>query len=266
MRKLAFIGAGNVAEALIRGIIKAGLRVPAEIVVSGRSPERLKRLAAQCGIKAVSNAEAVAFGDIVVVAVKPKDMQEALAPLQGKFAGKILVSVLAGTSLEKLASVVGPTKIIRTMPNTPAQVGEGMTALCRSNEVSDAEFDEIIGIFAALGHAEVLDERHFDAFTAVAGSGPAYVYLFIEALAEAAAREGIPPVEALEIVTQTVKGAVRMVELAGRHPTILRQEVCSPGGTTIEAIRVFDDRNFRGIINDAVRACAEKSERMGGKA
>ena len=192
-------------------------------------------------------------------------MEEVIRELRPCLNGKAIVSIAAGWTLERLETVLAGTgaTCMRVMPNTPAMVSEGMTAICEESSMSDEDF--VKGIFDALGKTVILPENLFDGVTALSGSGPAYVYMFIEAMADAAVLEGIPRKKAYEMAAQTVLGSALMVLSTGNHPGELKDAVCSPGGTTIEAVASLEKNGLRSAVIDAIRVCAEKSRKMSHK-
>ncbi len=269
--KLGVIGVGNMGSAIIRGCIASGM--PAEeISGAGRTPEKIEAFARETGIGVCSSIPSlVETCDALMIAVKPKDVKSVIdqaAPVLSP--DKMIISIAAGLSvadLQQMAAESGKMpaekiKVVRVMPNTPAMAGEGMSALCRSTAVTDEEFDYVMGIFSKIGQAEEIPEILMDAVTGVSGSGPAYVYLFIEALADGAVLAGLPREKALKFAAQTVLGSAKMVLETGQHPGVLKDAVCSPGGTTIEGVRVLEAAGFRHAAMSAVIASAEKSRSM----
>ena len=200
----------------------------------------------------------------LIMAVKPNIMESALEAVRESLpADSVLISIAAGISLKKLAFYTGPeTKIVRVMPNTPAMVGEGMASVSPNVNVTEAETADVVAIFSSFGKAVVTDEKLIDAVCGLSGSGPAYVYMFIEALADGAVREGMPRQMAYTFAAQTVLGAAKMVLETGRHPGALKDDVCSPGGTTIEAVRTLEESSFRAATMNAVIASAEKNKSL----
>lgn len=262
--KLGVIGVGNMGGAIIRGCVSAGFN-PADITVCGHHPEHLKEMAEQLGISVSASAESLtAASDIVLVAVKPKNVAEVLYDIEPAFTEKkILVSIVAGRTIESLsASCTTARRIIRAMPNTPALVGSGMTALSRSEYVTDEEYSEVENIFSGIGMVQEVPESLMDAVTGLSGSGPAYVYMFIEALADGGVLNGLPRNQAVQLAAQTVYGSARMVLETGGHPAELKDAVCSPGGTTIEGVRELEAGGFRSTVIEAVTAASEKSKEL----
>lgn len=263
---LALIGAGAMGEALLRGLIAAKTYAPTDLVLCGRRPERVQELADSLGAHvAASPEEAVHGADVVLLAVKPHIVEAALAPLRDVLTPhQILVSVAAGISLSRLeACLNAPVPIVRAMPNTPALVGMGATAICAGSHVKPADLEAALAIFASVGLCVQAEEKWFGAVTGLSGSGPAYVFLFIEALADGGVRAGLPRDVALQLAAQTVLGSAQMVLETGKHPGALKDQVASPGGTTIAAIHALEKGAFRGTVMDAVVASANRSRELG---
>lgn len=262
--KLGVIGAGNIAGSIVRGVVRAGNISPQDIIVSDIHEGKLAPLK-ELGIKTtLSNKEAVAGSDMVLLAIKPNIAPMVLADVKDELQGKLLVSVVAGFTREMISNIVGESvKIVRTMPNVALLVGEGMTVLCRTNNVSDSDFDSVRAIFDANGKTAVLNEYLFDAATATNGSGPAYVFVMIEAMADAAVLQGIPRDVAYLLVEQTILGSAKLALETGEHPGKLKDMVCSPGGTSIEAIYRLEKNGLRATMIDAMDACTKKSAELG---
>lgn len=259
--KLGVIGVGNMGAAIIRGYIAGGAS-PSDIWIYQRNEEKRSAFAAETGVNACSSASELADKcDAVLIAVKPAQVRDVTAQIKDKLADRLLISIAAGLTVDQLVEA-GGHKVVRVMPNTPSQVGSGMSALCRNDQVSDTEFAEVMKIFESVGKAAEVQESLFDAVTGLSGSGPAYVYLFIEALADGGVLAGLPRPMAIEFAAQTVAGAAQMVLETGRHPGELKDAVCSPGGTTIEGVRNLEAGGFRSTVVEAVMAAAEKSEEM----
>lgn len=268
--KLGIIGAGNMGGAIIRGYIAAGA-APEDITVLGHHPGRMQAMHEELGIVCASDyCGAVSGNDAVMVAVKPKDMADVLSGISPFLkSSQTVISIAAGKSIAQISDMLETSgispderRIVRVMPNTPLMAGEGMSALCRSRAVPDEVFESVTDIFSGAGKAAEISENLMDAVGAVSGCGPAYVYMFIEALADGGVREGMPRAQAYEFAAQTVLGAAKMVLETGRHPGELKDAVCSPGGTTIEAVSVLERAGFRSAVIDAVSAAAGKSKNM----
>lgn len=259
--KLGVIGFGNMGSAIVKGYIAAGAD-PADIFICGHHPERLAAFSSESGVTVCETpSELAEAADAVMIAVKPVNVRDVIDEIKSSLSEKLLISIAAGISLEQLEEA-GGSKVVRVMPNTPSQVGAGVSAVCRNDKVSDEEFAEVLRIFESVGKAAEIKESLMDAVTGLSGSGPAYVYLFIEALADGAVLAGMKRDMALEFAAQTVAGAAQMVLETGRHPGELKDAVCSPGGTTIEAVRMLEAGGFRSTVMEAVIASAEKSADM----
>lgn len=266
IKTIGMIGTGNMGSAILRGIVDAGYVRPGQITVFDVSRKRTREIEEDLpGIHvAQSCAETADLSDLVILAVKPLYIQEVIDEMSGSLRGKAVLSIAAGWSvsmLEKALSGTGATWL-RVMPNTPAMVGEGMTAICDETTFTQEDFDFAKGIFDAVGKTKVLPERLFDGVIAISGSSPAYVYMMIEAMADAGVREGIPRTYAYEMAAQSVLGSALMVLSSGTHPAALKDAVCSPGGTTIEAVAALEKTGFRNAILEAMHVCAEKSRNM----
>ena len=263
---IGMIGTGNMGSAILRGIVEAEYVKARQIIAFDVSSRRLRELEEDIpGITRARDAlEVVETADLIILAVKPIYMQEVIDEIRSALHGKAVLSIAAGwtvSMLEKAMEGSGAT-ILRVMPNTPALVGEGMTALCDESTFSKEDFDYAKGIFDAIGKIRVLPERLFDGVVAISGSSPAYVYMMIEAMADAGVKEGLPRVYAYEMAAQSVLGSALMVLSSGTHPAALKDAVCSPGGTTIEAVEELERKGFRAAIMDAMKVCAEKSRQM----
>lgn len=265
MSKIGFIGAGNMGKAIIKGIIAAELTSPEEIFVYDVFKPTLESIEMELGVTTASSEREVAQqAKIIVLAVKPNMVPEVLNTIKDDISeNKIIVSIAAGVTLERLnANLPKQTKLVRVMPNTPALVGCGMTALCFNSFVVEEEKQEVLTIFESLGEAEVVGEYLIDAVTGLSGSGPAYVYMFIEALADGGVLAGMPRSSAYKFAAQTVLGSAKMVLETGKHPGELKDMVSSPGGTTITAVRSLENDGFRAAIINAVVAAAEKNKSL----
>ena len=265
--KIAFIGGGNMAEAIISKALNAGILEKEQMMVCDISEQRLDHLGTKYGVKtAKSSNEAADFADIVFFAVKPQHFDAASEGLKDVLKEKAAVSIMAGVTVERLKATLGDScRIARVMPNTPALVGEGMSMLCSENSLSSKETDLVKSLLAGMGRYEVLSEKYMDAFIGIAGSSPAYVYMFIEALADAGVLNGLSREAAYKIAAQAVLGSAKMVLETGMHPATLKDMVCSPGGTTIEAVESLENDGFRGTVINAVNACTEKSKYLSRK-
>jgi len=266
---IGMIGCGNMGGALARGYqgsARADSGAGPLVLVYDRNADKAGALAALPGIEAAESIEDLAGrSSMVILAVKPKDF-DALVPDIARSEGigrKTVISIAAGVSISWLASMLGKgAKVIRAMPNTPALVGEGATALARSEGVTDGEFADALRIFEAVGTAVETEEGLLDAVIGVSGSSPAFAYMYIEALIEKGISCGLRPEDAKRLAARATLGAAKMVLETGTPPDILRKNVCSPGGTTIEGVAVLEDRGFMETIEAAMDAAIEKSRKM----
>lgn len=268
MAKIGFIGTGNMGRAMVKGLAKSGLYQQQDLYIYDRNLTVAKELARDLGIQSTETPQALVKAcDRIIFAVKPNVLPTVLRALVPEVtADKVVISVAAGISLEKLASILGADhKIVRVMPNTPALVGMGMSAVTQNDQVTQAELAEVLAIFASIGKAEAVSESLIDAVVGVSGSAPAYVYLFIEALADGAVMEGMPRAQAYEFAAQTVMGSAQMVLETGQHPGELKDMVCSPGGTTIAAVKTLEEAGLRAAVIQAVQVAAEKNREMAEK-
>lgn len=263
--KIGFIGAGNMATAIIGGMIAQQFLPPQDICIFDISQQQTAKVKTQYGIQAAeSQKELVEACEFIVLAVKPVYMKDVLTQAAHYAHGKKFISIAAGWTVDMLTNALQEpnTKILRCMPNTPLMVGEGFTALCEETSFSKDDLAWVKSLFDSLGSAAILPERLFDAIIGVSGSSPAYVFVFVEALIDAGIRLGLPRDIATKACEQTVLGAAKMLLETGEHPAKLKDMVCSPGGTTIEAIATLEKNGFRHAVIDAATACAAKSKAM----
>jgi pyrroline-5-carboxylate reductase len=269
MGTIGFIGSGNMAEALIKGIITARLYKPANIFISDIRPQRLKHLAKKYKVKpAKDNRELAGKADIIVLSVKPQNMTDALESIRNTVSSKkLVISIAAGVKTSRIADVLGNVAIIRAMPNTPALIGEGASALF-ANAKAKPILEKAKAVFSAVGQAVVVDnEDLIDAVTAVSGSGPAYYFLLMEEMIKAAGKLGLPDDIAKDLVLQTAKGAALLAIDAdgrGESPAQLRQKVTSPGGTTEAALKVLAKGKFGLLIASAIKKARDRSRQLSG--
>ena len=260
--KIGFIGCGNMATAMLGGILSKQLVDKTDLLASAKSEKTRTRIREEIGIRAEeSNAAVAAEADVLILAIKPIYMEEVIREIRSAVRPETIVVTLApGKTISWLAEAFAkPVKLVRTMPNTPALVGEGMTALCPNAEVTEDELHTVLTIFNSFGKTQVVTEPMIDVVVGVSGSSPAYVFLFIEAMADAAVADGMPRAQAYEFAAQSVLGSAKMVLETGRHPGELKDMVCSPGGTTIEAVRVLEEKGFRSAVIEAQKACVKKA-------
>ncbi|KYH35974.1 pyrroline-5-carboxylate reductase [Clostridium tepidiprofundi DSM 19306] len=262
---IGFIGCGNMGKAMIGGLVKSKLVESDSIIVSDKNKTSLELVQEECGIKiAMNNREVSKVADILILSIKPNIYTMIIDEIKDYVKDEvIIVTIAAGKAINDTeARFARKLKVVRVMPNTPALVGEGMAAICPNEKVSEEEIKEVISIFESFGKAEIVEEKLIDAVTAVSGSSPAYVFMFIEALADGAVLEGMPRNKAYKMAAQAVLGSAKMVLETGRHPGELKDMVCSPGGTTIEAVSELEEKGFRAAVISAMRKCADKSRKM----
>ena len=264
--KIGFIGAGNMGGAILKGALNKGFLKPEECMVSDRNTALLSTFQQEYGITCINdNPKLVQNCEWIVLAIKPvffMDVLDEIKPYLSK--QHKLISIAAGLSVEMINAVIGETgaSLLRVMPNTPAMVGAGVTALCEETTLTSDEMVWAKALFETLGMVQVIPGRLIDAVIAVSGSSPAYVYMFIEAMADAAVKLGMFRPMAIETAAQAVMGAAKMVLETHQHPAVLKDQVCSPGGTTIEAVHMLEKGGFRAAVIDAMEACANKNIAM----
>ena len=262
---IGFIGGGNMASAIIGGLLACGLSDKEHIIAADKSTASVERLRKTYGIQATTeNIEISSNADILFLSVKPNVFGSVIPEIRDSIKDDtIIVSIAAVQPIARIEGMFKkPVKLIRVMPNTPALVGASMSALCRNEHITDEEITEIKSIFDSFGESEVISENLMDAVVGVSGSSPAYVYMFIEAMADAAVADGMPRDQAYKFAAQSVLGSAKMVLETGKHPGELKDMVCSPGGTTIEAVAVLEKNGFRNAVIEAQRACVKKSIEM----
>ena len=265
LMKIGFIGCGNMAGAIIKGLIENNIFLPEEIIASDKNIVALEEAKGKYGINiTTNNNELVLKSQMIMLAVKPQVLSAVAAEINDTISeNKIIISIVAGQSISRIESMFdGKIKLIRTMPNTPALCGEGMTAVCAGSNVNEYELEYALKILSGFGKAEVVPESVMDAVVAVSGSAPAYIAMFIEAMADAAVSEGMPRVQAYKFAEQTVYGTAKLLMETGMHPGELKDMVCSPAGTTIEAVRVLEEKGMRSAVMEAMKACAEVSRKL----
>ncbi len=249
--------------ALIKGYSK--LHSAKNVFIFDKDAEKAESLSLEYGVNLCDSLEDVmASSEIIVLAVKPNIYEVVLKEMKEyRKDSHIIVSIAAGISIDFIETcLAGPAKVVRTMPNTPALVNEGMTALSKNASVSDEEFENVIKLFKSVGITEIVDETLMGVVTGISGSSPAYIYMIIEAMADGAVLHGMPREKAYTIASQAVLGSARMVLETGKHPGELKDMVCSPGGTTIEAVAMLERKSIRSAIIDAVDACVMKNQKM----
>ena len=267
-KKIAFIGSGNMGKAIIGGIVKSQLTAASNLHVFDIDSSKSREMAEQFGSTVATSAtSAAAVADILFIAVKPNVIPALLPELKAHTQpGCIVISIAAGVTLATLEQGLSAGhKIIRVMPNTPALVNCGMSSITPNANITPAELESVLAIFKSFGEAEVVSEYLIHSVVAVSGSAPAYAFMFIEAMADAAVLGGMPRAQAYKFAAQTLLGSAKMVLETGKHPGELKDMVCSPGGTTIEAVKVLEEQGFRAAVINAMQSCMAKSDAMSKK-
>nr|WP_314080570.1 pyrroline-5-carboxylate reductase [uncultured Leptotrichia sp.] len=266
--KIGFIGTGNMGSSIIKGILSSKFEKSENINIFDLDKEKVNNLVKEYGVNAVNSEKELAENcNIIILSVKPHIIPIVLKNLSGNVKkDTIILTIAAGISISVIENALGEDKkVVRTMPNTPAQVLSGMTAITFNKNIENSEKEIIFKLLNSFGKSVEIEEKLMHAYTGISGSLPAYVYMFMEALADGGVLCGMPRNKAYEIVAQTVAGSAKMLLETGKHPGQLKDEVCSPAGTTIEAVRVLENGNFRGNVIEAVAACTEKSKEMAGE-
>lgn len=264
-RKIGFIGLGNMAAAMIGGMLQKGVVQPENVVGSARTAATCERVGERYGITTyLSNVRVAEKADILFLAVKPQFFPEVIEEIRSNvWPETVIVSIAAGKTLEEIGRLFGGNrKLVRCMPNTPALVLEGCTGVCAGDRVSEAELADVLALLRCFGVAQVVPEQLMDAVVGVSGSSPAYVFMFLEAMADGAVAAGMPRAQAYTFAAQAVMGSARLMLETGKHPGELKDMVCSPGGTTIQAVKVLEERGLRAAVMDAMAACIEKSKSL----
>ncbi len=264
---LAILGAGVMGETVLSGLLRAGWS-PADVVLTDRRPERAVELTQTYGVTVTDNLAAVAGADTVIMVVKPQDMVELLTEIAPAVTpGTLVVSLAAGVPIELIEGrLPAGTPVVRVMPNTPAQVDEGMAAISPGAHAGAEHLDRVTAILSATGRVLTVPERYQDAVTAISGSGPAYLFFVVEAMIEAGVHLGLPRDTSTELVVQTMLGSAKLLRETGEHPTVLRERVTSPGGTTAAAVRVLEDHKVRAAFLGAMEAARDRSRDLAGAA
>jgi pyrroline-5-carboxylate reductase len=261
MRRLAVIGVGAMGQALVRGLIAAGVYSPREIVVSDADKSRLAAFIDEMEVEAAGNVEASSGAGTVILAVKPQVVHDVLEEISGYIRSEqIVISIAAGVTINQIGSKLrSGVPVIRAMPNTPCLVGAGAIALSRGKHADDSDMERAVAIFGAVGKVIEAPEKLMDAVTGLSGSGPAYIYIAIEALSDAGVHAGLPRQQAVMLAAQTVFGAAKMVLETAKHPAELKDAVTSPGGTTIAGVAALERAGYRAALLDAVEAAVERA-------
>lgn len=263
--KIGFIGLGNMAKAMIGGMLREGIAEPGDIAGSAKTRATLERMEKEFHILTLAaNRDVAEWADVLVLAVKPVFFPEVIAEIRDvAMEDKLVISIAAGKSLEWMEKEFGKSiKLIRCMPNTPAMIGAGCTAVCSNSQVEKKDEEFCLKLMESFGKAIIIPERLMDAAGAVGGSSPAFVFLLIEAMADGAVKAGMPRKQAYDFAASAVFGSAKMVLETGMHPGELKDMVCSPGGTTIEGVAVLEEKGMRSAVMEAIRACVEKSGRL----
>ena len=263
--RLGFIGAGNMGQALIRGIVKSGTVLPEKVYVYDINREQLDLLEKDIGITPLgSEKEVVSSCDIIVIAVKPNVVEKVLEECKDYVdSKKVIVSIAVGIPISLFKRVLGDDKkIIRTMPNTPALVGEGITLISHDGNIGNEDLETVKALFNCVGKTEMLDEKLMCEVTALTSSSPAYVFMFIEAMADAAVLSGLPRNLSYKLAAQAILGSAKMVLETGKHPGELKDQVCSPAGTTIEAVKALEKNKFRYAVIEAMNECTRRAREI----
>jgi len=264
--KISFIGGGVMGEVILSAVLDKGLASPQDVSVSDVSEARRHYLEQKYAVAALGdNRQVVGRGDIVVLAIKPQNLVEVMAELDGQIkSAQVVISIIAGAGIDTLSNGLNHRRIVRVMPNTPARIGQGMAVWTATDEVTEQQREQVGAILSAMGkELYVDDEKYIDMATAVSGSGPAYVFLFAEALIEAAKHIGLPQDMAHKLVLQTLTGSSLFLEKSDKEPSELRRMVTSPGGTTAEALAQFEKGQFAELVKQAVEAAYKKARELG---
>jgi len=262
-KTVAILGAGVMGSTLLSGLVRSGRDV-ADLVITGRNTGRAEELASASGVRLMGNVDAATVADTVVLVVKPQDMSALLAEIRDHVRpGALVVSLAAGITTAFLEErLPAGTAVVRVMPNTPALVDEGMAAISPGQACDEVHLVEAEELLRSCGKVLRIPEKHQDAVTAISGSGPAYIFYVVEAMIEAGVLLGLPRGTSTELVVQTLFGAATMLKETGQHPTVLREQVSSPGGTTMAALRQLDDHKVRAAFVTAMEAAAERSKQL----
>lgn len=264
-KKIGFIGAGKMAQAMIEGILISKIIPKENIIASAKTEGTLEKIKSNYQIRTThDNQEVARFADILILAVKPDQHTNVIQEIKNDIHPECtIITIAAGITMNVIEKEFGfNVKVVRTMPNTPSLVGEGMNAICSNDRLSEDEVLVVERLFQTFGKTERLDERLMDAVPAISGSSPAYVYMMIEAMADGGVKQGIPRDKAYRLAAQAVLGAAKMVLETDKHPGELKDNVCTPGGATIEAVAELEKRQFRGSILAAMESCTRKAKSL----
>lgn len=263
MTKVAVVGTGVMGETLLAGLLRAGW-APADVVAAERRDARRHEIASRYGVHVADTKEAVSQAETVLLVVKPQDVPDVLAEIGGALApGALVVSLCAGVTCRQIETLLPAGQpVVRVMPNTPAQVDEGMSAISPGQSADESHLARVSAILSAVGKVITVPESYQDAVTAVSGSGPAYVFLVVEAMVDAGVMLGLPRDVATTLVVQTVFGSAKLLVDSGEHPTVLRERVTSPGGTTAAALRELEDHGVKSAFMSAMEAARDRSKAL----
>ena len=259
---IGFIGCGNMGGAILKGILAKKIAAPNEIMASDKG-KSVEQITSEFGVLAKeNNIEVTKESDVLILAIKPQYYEEVIKEIKDEVKeNQIIISIAPGKTLEWLeATFEKEVKLVRVMPNTPALVGEGMMAICPGKLITDEDKKKVLEILGSCGKTEIIPESLMDVVVSVSGSSPAYVFMFIEAMADAAVADGMPRAMAYEFAAQSVVGSAKLLLETGKHPGELKDMVCSPAGTTIEAVRVLEEKGFRSSVIEAMKACTRKAK------
>ncbi len=263
--KIGIIGLGNMAGAILNGMLQKEIVKRDEVIGSAATDNTISRITKQYGIETtLDNRKVAEAADILILAVKPQFMADVIGQVKDYVReNTLLITIAAGKPISWYEEAFGKSiKLVRCMPNTPAMVGEGCTAVCVNENVTEAEQQQALELMGSFGKTCVIREGLMDAFSAIAGSSPAYVFMFIEAMADAGVAAGMPRSQAYEAVAQSVLGSAKLMLESGKHPGELKDMVCSPGGTTIQGVKKLEENGMRGAIMDAISACVDKAKQL----
>lgn len=260
--KIGIIGYGNIGEAMVSGLLKSEFVKAEDILASSRNQKKIKAALDSFHIGITrDNIKVTEFADVLIIAVKPMGLAAVLEEIKDHIKKEtVIVSVVSSVEISEMESIVGKKKIVRAMLNTPVMVREGMSTLCMNEQVSFDEVDEVVELFSSFGLAEIVEEKYMETITAVSGTSPAYVFMMIEAMADGGVMMGLPRRKAYKLAAQAVRGAATMVLESELHPGSLKDMVCSPGGSTIDAVYTLENNNFRGTLMKTIREATKKAE------
>lgn len=263
-KRFAIIGAGNMGLALLRGLLDSGV-APDRIAVTNKRMARSTAIAEQYGVQALEkNADAAREAEIIILSIKPQIISKILPEIRHAVQDALVISVCAGVTTERIERELEPgVRVVRAMPNTPATIKQAATALSPGSHATEHDVEVAVGVFTEVGLVAVLDEVHLDAITGLSGSGPAYVFLIVEAFADAGVKVGLSREIATELAVQTIQGSARLLQITKEHPGKLKDQVTSPGGTAIAGLHTLEEGGLRTTIMNAVEAATRRSRELG---